>query len=129
MKGIEWFVLPPVQEYYYEPKNISYKPLPPLRRDCQGGSKWAAMDLVYPKQGAALFIPRELDGTPGKVLLQAAHRSPASTVYWHLDGEYLGSTRKMHQLSLSAPAGRHSLTLVDGDGEVLTRSFTILSNP
>ena len=129
VKGIEWFVLPPVQEYYYKPKNISYKPLPPLRRDCQGGSKWAAMDLIYPKQGAALFIPRELDGTPGKVLLQAAHRSPASTVYWHLDGEYLGSTRKMHQLSLSAPAGRHSLTLVDGDGEVLTRSFTILSNP
>ncbi|MBX2943145.1 MAG: penicillin-binding protein 1C [Cyclobacteriaceae bacterium] len=124
-----WFVLPPVQEYYFRSKNISYKPLPPLRSDCGGGAKLVAMDLVYPKQGASIFIPRELDGTPGRVLFQAAHRSSSSTIYWHLDGEYIGFTKKTHQISLSATFGHHSLTLVDDDGEILTQSFTILSNP
>lgn len=124
-----WFVLPPVQEYYFRSKNISYKPLPPLRSDCGGGAKLVAMDLVYPKQGASIFIPRELDGTPGRVLFQAAHRSSSSTIYWHLDGEYIGFTKKTHQISLSATFGHHSLTLVDDDGEILTQSFTILLNP
>ncbi|GAB1445915.1 hypothetical protein MASR2M41_16510 [Flammeovirgaceae bacterium] len=124
-----WFVLPPVQEYYFRSKNISYKPLPPLRSDCGAGAKLVAMDLVYPKQGASIFIPRELDGTPGRVLFQAAHRSSSSTIYWHLDGEYIGFTKKTHQISLSATFGHHSLTLVDDDGEILTQSFTILSNP
>lgn len=127
--SVNWFVLPPVQEYYFKSKNLSYKPLPPLRSDCAGGSRLVAMDLIYPKPGASIFIPRELDGTPGRVLFQAAHRSSSSTIYWHLDGEYIGSTKKTHQLSLSAASGPHSLTLVDDDGEILTQSFIILSDP
>ena len=124
-----WFVLPPVQEYYFRTKNLSYKPLPPIRSDCGDGSRLVAMDLVYPKAGASIFIPRELDGSAGMVLFEAAHRSSSSTIYWHLDGEYIGSTRKTHHLSLFATAGAHSLTLVDNDGEILTQPFTILSNP
>lgn len=124
-----WFVLPPVQEYYFRTKNLSYKPLPPIRSDCGDGSRLVAMDLVYPKAGASIFIPRELDGSAGMVLFEAAHRSSSSTIYWHLDGEYIGSTRKTHHLSLFATEGAHSLTLVDNDGEILIQSFTVLSNP
>ncbi|HCM77346.1 MAG TPA: hypothetical protein DIS90_13250 [Cytophagales bacterium] len=124
-----WFVLPPVQEYYYRTKNLSYKSLPPLRNDCIGGSGLLAMDLLYPKPNAEIFIPRELDGSPGQALFQVAHRSANSIIYWHLDGEYLGFTQKTHHLSLSAPAGTHLLTLVDEDGEILSQSFKIISNP
>ncbi|HNP06036.1 MAG TPA: penicillin-binding protein 1C [Cyclobacteriaceae bacterium] len=127
--SVNWFVLPPVQEYYFRTKNLSYKPLPPIRSDCGGGARLVAMDLVYPKPGASIFIPRELDGSQGLVLFQAAHRSSSSTIYWHLDGEYIGSTKKTHHLSLSAASGVHSLTLVDDDGEILTQSFIILSDP
>jgi penicillin-binding protein 1C len=127
--SVNWFVLPPVQEYYFRTKNLSYKTLPPVRSDCGGGSRLIAMDLVYPKPNASIFIPRELDGSFGLVLFQAAHRSSSSTIYWHLDGEYIGATRKSHQLSLSAASGAHLLTLVDDDGEILTESFMILSNP
>jgi len=129
MHSANWFVLPPVQEYYFRTKNLSYKPLPPIRDDCGGGARLVAMDLVYPKPGASIFIPRELDGSPGLALFQAAHRSSSSTIYWHLDGEYIGSTRKTHHLSLSGSSGAHSITLVDDDGEILTQSFNILSDP
>lgn len=123
-----WFVLPPVQEYYFRSKNISYRPLPPTRSDCMPATQ-IAMDLVYPKQGAEIFIPRELDGSPGRALFQAAHRSPKSTVYWHLDGDFIGSTKKTHHLTLTADIGRHTLTLVDDEGQILTQSFRILSAP
>lgn len=126
--AVNWFVLPPVQEYYFRSKNISYRPLPPTRSDCVPNTQ-VAMDLVYPKQGAEIFIPRELDGSPGRTLFQAAHRSSKSTVYWHLDGDYIGSTKNTHHLSLTAEIGKHTLTLVDDEGQILTQSFRILSSP
>lgn len=86
------------------------------------------MDLLYPKPGTSIFIPKELDGAPGMALFQLAHRSSASTIYWHLDGNYLGS-KKTHHLSLSAGFGQHILTVVDDKGEILTETFQVLSNP
>jgi len=127
MSAVNWFVLPPVQEYYFQSKNLSYKPMPPIRNDCKNEVSIAAMELIYPKPDASIFIPRELDGTPGHVLFQVAHRSPNSTVYWHLDGEYVGFTKNTHQLSLKAGSGGHSITLVDDRGQILTQSFKILS--
>ncbi len=126
---LKWFVLPPTQEFYFKSKNLSYKPLPPPRDDCMGNYAPVAMDLLYPKPGAAIYIPRDLDGSEGSALFQLAHRSSSSTVYWHMDGEYLGSTKKTHQFSLTAPFGTHSMTLVDDQGEMLTFSFKVLSNP
>lgn len=124
-----WFALPPVQEYYYRTKNLSYTSLPPTRSDCPSSATLSLMDLVYPAPGAAIFVPRELDGAPGRAVFQAAHRSSKSVIYWHLDGNFIGTTTKNHQLSLSAAFGPHTVTLVDGDGEMLTQSFNILSSP
>lgn len=126
---VNWFVLPPLQEYYFRSKNLSYRPLPPTRIDCVTGSNYAVMELLYPKPGASMFIPRELDGSPGRALFQVAHRSTSTTIYWHLDGEYIESTKNTHHLALSPTSGPHSLTLVDDNGEILTQSFRVLSNP
>lgn len=129
MTSSDWFVLPPVQEYYFKARNLSYKSLPPAKPGCMSASGIAAMDLVYPKPGATIFVPRELDGEPGMALFQAAHRSLNSTVYWHLDGNFIGTTQKTHNLSLSAAIGQHILTLVDDEGEIITQSFKILAAP
>lgn len=124
-----WFVLPPVQAYYYKTKNLSYRTLPQAKPGCNISDQMAAIDLIYPKGDASIFVPREIDGTPGKALFQAAHRNSQSTVYWHLDGDFIGSTRKIHQLALSADPGVHNLTLVDDKGEILSQSFQIISAP
>lgn len=121
------FVLPPVQEYYYKEKNLSYKPLPPLRQDCENPSALASMDLIYPKSGSKIFVPRELSGNLGNTVFEAAHRNAATTIYWHLDGTFIGATRNAHRMSLAPTAGNHILTLVDDRGETLQRSFRIVS--
>lgn len=123
-----WFVLPPVQEYYYKTKNITYKPLPPYRTDCQPMQAVAAMDLVYPKPGAKIFIPRDLDGKPGSTIFELAHRTITATVYWHIDGEFMGTTKRIHHLALNPAPGKHILTVVDDTGETFERSFEIISS-
>lgn len=125
MKSVSWFVLPPVQEYYYKSKNLSYKPLLPFRSDCTNPTAVASMEMIYPHQDSKIFIPRELDGSLGSTLFEVAHRNRNATIYWHLDGNYVGSTSGTHRLNLSPQAGRHSLTLIDEQGEMVERKFEI----
>jgi len=127
MNDVSWFVLPPVQEYYYRPRNISYRTLPPFRSDCQPASGVATMDLLYPKPNARIYIPRQLNGTMGSAVFELAHRNPSVTVYWHLDGTFIGSTRRSHHLTVNPPQGKHVLTLVDEHGESLEQRFEVLS--
>jgi penicillin-binding protein 1C len=127
MASVNWFVLPPVQEYYYKPKNISYRTLPPFRKDCQSSFNLVAMDLIYPKPNARIFIPRDLDGKMGNAVFELAHRNSSIMVYWHLDGIYIGSTKKNHHLIVNPEQGKHTLTVMDENGEVLEQNFEVLS--
>jgi len=122
-----WFVLPPVQEYYFKPKNLSYRSLPPFRHDCQRSTDIVVMDLIYPKPNAKIFIPRDLDGTPGSSVFELAHQNSNTNVFWHLDGEFIGETRKSHQIALNPGEGKHVLTIVDEAGEALQRHFEVIS--
>jgi penicillin-binding protein 1C len=127
IQNVSWFVLPPVQEYYFKTKHISYKPLPPFRSDCENPSSVPLMDVIYPKLNSKVFVPRELSGESGQTIFEAVHRNPSTTVYWHIDGNYVGSTKKLHRLALSPTAGNHILTLVDENGETVKRSFKVIS--
>jgi penicillin-binding protein 1C len=128
MQEVNWFVLPPVQEYYYKSKNIYYKTPPPFRPDCPSPGSLRNMDLVYPKPGSRLFIPRNVTGEAGSAVFQLAHRNNASTVFWYMDGNYLGSTQTTHHLALNPASGKHILTIIDDSGESIEEGFEILSN-
>jgi penicillin-binding protein 1C len=126
MQHKSWFVLPPAMELYYKSKNSSYAQLPPFREDCEiTGAN--AMEIIYPKQFSKIYVPVELDGTVGSTVFKVAHRSATTTVYWHLDNEYIGSTQGNHQLGLRPEEGVHLLTLVDESGETLVQKFEIVS--
>jgi penicillin-binding protein 1C len=127
MQHVNWFVLPPVQEYYFKSKNLSYRTIPPYRRDCQPAARVAAMDMIYPKEKSRIFIPRDIDGQPGSSIFELAHHNPETLVYWHLDGHYIGSTKKVHQFALHPSEGPHILTLVDERGEAMERHFEVIS--
>lgn len=127
IKEVTWFVLSPVEEYYFRNKNISFKTLPPFRGDCEISSALSPMDLIYPKPNASIFIPRELDGSSGVAVFQLAHHNPSTTVHWHLDGTYVGSTTKKHFLPLNPKAGKHVLVVVDDSGASIEERFEVIS--
>jgi penicillin-binding protein 1C len=122
-----WFILPPTQEHYFRTKNQTYRPVPPYREDCDMNSTLVAMDLVYPKPDSRIFIPRGLDGKSGRAVCELVHRNPNTTVHWHLDGNYLGSTKKNHHFAINPKEGRHILVIVDEDGNSIEERFEVLS--
>jgi penicillin-binding protein 1C len=125
MTAVSWFVLPPVQEYYFKKKNLSYKPLPPFRKDCINPATLASMDLIYPGVNARIFIPRGLDGQSGSTLFEVVHRNSNITIFWHLDSNFIASTKGIHRLAMAPDAGNHIITLVDEQGEVMERKFLV----
>jgi len=123
---VPWFTLPPVEEYYFKKVN-RYALLPPFRNDCVVDSRLSMMEIVYPKTEAKIFVPRELDETLSSAVFQVAHRNDGAKVFWHLDGEYLATTQKDHQLPLMISPGHHKLTVIDDQGATLERSFEVVA--
>lgn len=124
-----WFVLPPVEEYYYKTKNPSYQTPPPYREDClkqMGGDKGNPMQLIYPRNLTKIYVPVDLNGQLSRTVFKVAHRVPETTVYWHIDNEFVGSTKNFHEISLIPRSGKHVLTVVDEKGFRLQQSFEIL---
>ncbi|RLJ80682.1 penicillin-binding protein 1C [Pedobacter alluvionis] len=126
MRHKSWFILPPAMEYYYKIKNSDYKSLPPFKAGCELSGGNSVMEIIYPKNNAIVYIPLEQDGSRGKIVLNAAHRNPGAKIYWHIDNEYVSTTTNFHQLAISPPPGKHTLTLVDENGERLVQIFTVL---
>ncbi|UOE52111.1 penicillin-binding protein 1C [Mucilaginibacter sp. SMC90] len=121
-----WFVLPPSMEYYYKARSYQYHVLPPFRTDCTQAENGNAMEVIYPKNGAKIYVPLEADGTRGRMICNAAHRQPGMKIFWHLDDQYVGETKDFHQMALNPPPGKHLLTLVDGNGNTTSISFEVL---
>ena len=82
--------------------------------------------IIYPKSQSNIYIPTQLDGTLSKTVFEASHINASSTIYWHLDEQYLGQTIDIHQIELVPTEGKHVLTLVDDMGFEITRSFNVL---
>jgi penicillin-binding protein 1C len=135
MRHESWLVLPPAQEYYFRRSHAGYRELPPFRADCVAAiaarDDRPPMDFLYPgTSGAtpsAVYIPVELDGQKSRTIVEAVHREPGASLYWHLDGAYVGSTETFHQLSLDLPAGHHVVTIVDSRGNRIARTVEVLS--
>ena len=124
-----WFILPPVEEYYFKSKNPSYRTLPPYRTDCGSivtKSDRSPMQLIYPKNITKIYVPIDLDGELSRTVFKMAHRVPTSTVHWHLDNHYIGSTSDIHEMELNPQVGKHMLTLVDEKGYRLEQRFRIV---
>lgn len=115
----EWFTLPPVWEWYYKQHHPEYNTLPPFKAGC-GEDVRSPMQFIYPEMNAQLFLPKQLDGTLGEVTFELVHSDPNATVYWHLDDTYLTYTQDFHKVSLSPASGKHSITVVDGEGNKLS---------
>lgn len=111
------FALPPAMEWYYKSHHPEYISAP------KSGEK--VMDFIYPAAGSTLTLPRQLDGTVRGAVFRVAHRKADATLWWHLDNYYVGETRMMHEMRLTPAAGKHTLTVVDDEGNSVYVRFTV----
>lgn len=115
MQERSWFVLPPVQAYYYKNYHVEYQALPPLKPGCEEDQS-RQIAILYPEHQAVLYLPKGFSGEREKVVMRATHARSDATLYWHLDDVYLGETRQIHQMACLVEPGNHILTLLDEDG-------------
>ncbi|WP_187270945.1 penicillin-binding protein 1C [Neolewinella aurantiaca] len=122
-----WFVLPARQAFYYRQQHPEYQPMPPLHPDCGSGHEVAQspMQFIYPYKNGVLSPVKNWKGETEPIFFELAHQDKETTVFWHLDGNYLGETTLFHSLTVDVEKGRHLLTVVDKAGNRLERRFTV----
>ncbi|MBQ9397625.1 MAG: penicillin-binding protein 1C [Bacteroidales bacterium] len=125
IKHVSRFVLPPAQEWYYMKSHSGYHPLPPFHPNYAGYRRSGAVEIIYPQEGMSVAAPVALDARSQGVVLSAAHSDPDATLYWHLDGTYLGmTTHGEHKLSIVPTPGAHTLTVLDANGHSAAVHFS-----
>lgn len=121
-----WFVLPPLEAFYFKKKNPGYREAPPFKPGCENDQSQKAMQLIYPKYATRIYVPLDLDGQLSRTVFEVAHRQAEATIHWHIDQEYLKSTQHFHSLEVNPGEGKHLLTLVDEFGNRLEQKFEII---
>jgi len=125
MVSVPWFVLPGVQEYYYRKKHPNYRSLPPYLEGCEPPDQ-SPISFIYPKSTSPVFIPRNVSGDSERTVLRAAHRDAEAVLYWHLNEEFLGETRVIHDMEILPAPGAHRITIVDDRGNHTERVLTVI---
>jgi penicillin-binding protein 1C len=124
LKTTSWFVLPPLQEYYFKTKNPFYTPLPPYRTDCVETSA-VQMEFIYPNQQNTIFLPKDFDGNTNDLILKVAHSKPELTIYWYIDDTFIGQTKDIHDMAVLPQKGQHTITVVDELGNEIKHRITV----
>ena len=112
------FVLPPAMEWFYKPHHPEYT-------GARTSASQRMVEFIYPAPGSTLTLPRQLSGAVEGVVFRVAHRKADATLWWHLDQTYVGETRFIHELRLAPAPGKHSLTVVDEEGNSASVSITV----
>jgi penicillin-binding protein 1C len=126
MKHVPWFVVSPTQEYFFKQHSLFYRPLPDYLPNCSNDRSIHQMDIIYPKEGFKIYVPIDQSGIRSKCIFKATHKNNTVTLFWHLDGKYIGSTQKFHQLSILPEKGMHILEITDDFGESVQCKFEVM---
>ena len=121
-----YFILPPSMEWYYRKMNPGYQLLPPMFESCVSNENIAMIELLYPRNLSKLFVPNEMDGSRGKIVFEAAHRTPNICLYWYLNDIFIGETKYIHQIGISPLPGKHRLSIIDEKGNIIDRTIEVL---
>lgn len=123
-----YFVLPPVQEWYFKKKSPNYSSLPPFHPDCISMSNPSSnyMEIIYPKHAVDIILTNDLNGQKNDIVFELAHRKNETKVFWHVDDEYIGYTNAIHKMSYSPVIGEHKLYVIDENGNQESVRFNVL---
>ncbi len=125
IKTTSWFTLPPAMAWFYKSKNPFYQNLPPWLPGCESDEK-SSMQLIWPDKPSKIYLPLQADGKPGLVVFEAAHLQPSKIIYWYSDNQFLGATQNLHKMEFQPATGKHTLVLMDEDGNMLDQAFEVV---
>lgn len=113
------FILPPAWAWYYKNRHPDYE----INQNVNSAtSDNSLMQFIYPtNETTYISLPKQLDGSQGKITFKLVHTIPNINVFWHIDGNYFTSTLDFHQITVNLSAGKHVIMAVDERGNLQTR--------
>ena len=119
-----WFVLPPLQEFYFKRTHPTYKVLPTFRSDCIRVNT-PTMEFIYPKEGSKIVLAKNFEGKKNELIIKLAHTKPETKVFWYLDSTFIKETKDFHEIAILPEVGVHTISVVDEIGSEATITLTI----
>ncbi len=126
MQEAVYFVLPPVEEWYFKAHSPAYRSLPPFRPGCDPHTNDAALGLIYPTPNAEIFIPRNNENEKLGIVCRATHKQAKAEVFWSLDGDFIQTTTHQHEILINPTLGEHKLNITDNAGERHSVTFRVV---
>lgn len=127
MKHSNWFVLPPLAEKYYQSRQPNYKELPAWLPSCEPEQE-LVMQFVYPQHNGEIMIPVLPSGKKSPVVFEVTHQDENTILYWHLNHTFLGTTKGVHQKTMVPPLGDQVLSVVDENGNQISRKIKVFGS-
>lgn len=125
IKQKNYFILPPVAAGYFKSWNPGFRMPPPWHP----AIKDALHDLkiIFPDRNKLLLFDNK---TQMDIPFRAMCQPKESTLYWHIDDQYIGATNTIHELKYALPPGKHVLKILDEYGNEQQTAFEVVrANP
>ncbi|UMB59428.1 penicillin-binding protein 1C [Lutibacter sp. A80] len=119
-----WFVLPPLQQFYYQKKHPNYKKLPNFREDCLNENS-LKMAFIFPEENELIYLTKDFKGVYNGLIFKLIHSDVNAKVFWYLNDNFIGETTNIHEIEVSPKKGKYTITAVDVLGNEIKRKFEI----
>lgn len=122
-----FLVLNPLQEYYYKQNHLDFVSRPPFLPQCFNESTDKTFDIIYPRNGYKIYLPKNELNQRNELILKATHHLSNSKLFWYLDETFIDATQNYHQLAILPVKGEHRLVLIDEHGKSLSIKFEVVN--
>lgn len=126
MVSKNWFVLPPVMEWYYKTNHFDYRSLPPFKSNCNEATS-GSMDFIYPKENGKVYLTKNFNQEVQPFVVKVAHSNPNAQLFWYSNNQFLGKTKTFHEMPIKTPSGTYLITVVDDAGNEIKRKVLIIA--
>ncbi len=109
-------IYPPDIAYYLREKGQYIEKLVNHYPHCPAYKAEKSLKIIYPNMDAKLFLPRDFDGKTQSVVCRIGHNNAGKSIYWYLDGQYLGKTTDEHSMAIAFKEGWNTLKVIDENG-------------
>ena len=106
----------PSRSRYYLQEEAVFVERPPMHPSCRDFEQKQTVKIIYPEDGLEIYQPNIGDGQRNPFVVQAFHENEDEKVFWHLDGQFLGETKSIHERKISCSAGIHKVLIIDEEG-------------
>ncbi|MDO6803621.1 penicillin-binding protein 1C [Wenyingzhuangia sp. 1_MG-2023] len=119
-----FFVLPPNQAWYYKKFNPDYVPLPPIQKECLN-SNTSVMDFLSPNENTSFILAKDFDEKTNPIVIKVTHQRNDEKLFWYIDDAYIKTTKHFHEIAIAPTIGKHKITVVDQNGNQISRTLNI----